>query len=61
MEISPKKQCKEAGQYVVAVLRRLSLSRGEQHVGEMWREANLNWEMFLPSSDIETFISQNVS
>ena len=60
-EIYPDGQCKEKGQYVEAVLRNLSLTRGKQHVGEMWREANLDWAMFLQHSDIDTFIKQNVS
>ena len=60
-EIDPDRPCKEKGQYVEAVLRKLSLTRGNQHVAEMWREANLDWGLFLQHSDIDPFIKQNVS
>ena len=62
MHISPAgKQCIEAGQYAEAVVKTLLTSKDQQFVGEMWKEANLNWKMFLPSSDIDTFIHKHVS
>lgn len=63
MQISPDKQCTEAGLYAEAVLRTLasSPSVGQQLAGEMWKEENLNWTMFLPSADIDTLIEKHVS
>ena len=58
MHISPDKQCIEAGQYAEAVLRNFA---SPQLAGEMWKEANLNWNMFLPSADIDPFIQKHVS
>ena len=60
-EIDPDRPCKEKGQYIEAVLRKLSIARGNQQVAEMWREANLDWGLFLQHSDIDPFIKQNVS
>lgn len=60
MQISPDKQCTEAGQYAEAVLRTLASNEsiGQRGAGEMWKEGNLNWNMFLPSADVDAFIEK---
>jgi hypothetical protein len=59
MQISPDKQCTEAGQYATAVLSTLAEHKGKQFAGEMWKEAHLSWDKFLPSADIDTFIEKH--
>ena len=49
------------GSYAEAVLRILSQNVGEERVSEMWNDAQLKWNMFLPVSDIDNFVKDKVS
>ena len=56
-----EKTCLYAGSYVEAVLRILSKIVGEEQVCEMWNDAQLKWDMFLPVANIDSFVKDNVS
>ena len=61
MQISSGKPSQEVGLYVKAVLRTLSTGLSPEQAGEMWKEAQLAWDKFLPSSDINSFVRDHVS
>lgn len=56
-----EKSCLQVGSYVEAVLRILSKSVGEEKVCEMWNDAQLKWDMFLPVANIDSFVKDSVS
>jgi translation initiation factor 4G len=51
--------CIEVGHYVEAVIKILSKKVGQGQAGEVWNDAQLQWNMFLPKEDIEKFVKEH--
>ena len=56
-----EKTCKDVGHFAEAILRILSKTVSQEQICQMWSDADLKWDMFLPISDIDSFIKENVS
>ena len=58
-----ERTCLYVGRYAEAVLRILSKNENisEEHVCEMWNDARLKWDMFLPEANVDSFVKENVS
>ena len=60
-DYNPKEKSKEVGHFLEAILRILSKTVSQEQVCQMWCDADLKWDMFLPISDVDSFIKENVS
>ena len=49
--------CELTGKYVEAVLRLAVQKTSKVKVAEMWKEACLSWELFLPEKEINDFLA----